>query len=73
MSVTEIIQKIHELSPEDRETVRRELDGAERWADDMTPEMIAAVEEGLRSAREEPTYTIEELRVEMRTWTLDSD
>jgi hypothetical protein len=37
-----------------------------------TPEMLAAIDEGLRSLREEPTMTLEELRKDVRTWTLDS-
>ena len=34
--------------------------------------MIAAINEGLRSLREEGTITLEELRKEMLTWTIDS-
>jgi len=72
MSLTELIQKIHELSPEEQEIIRRELDGLHEQDFEETPEMLAAIDEGLRSLREEPTITLEELRKEMRTWTLDS-
>jgi thioesterase domain-containing protein len=72
MSLTELIQKIHELSPEDQEIVRRELDGLQERELEETPEMLAAIDEGLRSLREEPTTTLEELRKEMLTWTTDS-
>ena len=34
--------------------------------------MLAAIEEGLRSSREEESYTIEEVREEMRKWRIDS-
>jgi hypothetical protein len=72
MSVTEIIQELPKLSPEDRHVLRQELD--ERYLTDFeeTPEMLAAIDEGLRSLKEEPTMTLDELRAEMRTWTIDS-
>jgi hypothetical protein len=72
MSVNEIIQELPKLSAEDRDLIRQEL--SERFIEDFeeTPEMLAAVDEGLRSLREEPTVTLEQLREEMRSWTLDS-
>jgi len=72
MSVNEIIQELPKLSPEDRHLLRQELE--EHYLEDFeeTPEMLAAIDEGLRSLREEPTITLEELRKEMRSWTLDS-
>ena len=72
MSVNEIIQELPKLSPEDRHLLRQELE--EHYLEDFeeTPEMLAAIDEGLRSLREEPTITLEELREEMRWWTLDS-
>jgi hypothetical protein len=71
VSLTELIQKIHELSPEDRETIRRELDSVP-YLDDVTPEMLAAVDEGLRSSREEPSCTVEDLQEDLRKWTSGS-
>jgi hypothetical protein len=72
MSVNEILQELPKLSPEDRHLIRQELD--EHFIDDFeeTPEMLAAVDEGLRSLREEPTFTIEEIRKEMLTWNMDT-
>jgi hypothetical protein len=72
MTLTEIFEELPKLSPEDRLRLREELD--DKYLEDFeeTPEMIAFVEEGLRSAREERTYTIEEVREKMRTWRLDS-
>jgi hypothetical protein len=72
MSFTELIEELHKLSPEEREVVRRELDGLNEPEFEATPEMLAAIEEGERSLREEPTMTLEELRKEMLTWTIDS-
>ena len=72
MSVNEIINELPKLSAEDRNRLRQELD--ERFIEDFeeTPEMLAAIDEGLRSSREEGTITLEQLREDMRTWTLDS-
>ena len=68
MSVSEILQEMEKLSPEDRNVLRQELD--EKYIDDFaeTPEMLAAIEEGLRSSREEPSCTIEDLREDMKKW-----
>jgi hypothetical protein len=72
MSVTDIIEELPKLSPEDRNRLRQELE--EKYLQDSkeTPEMLAAIDEGLRSLKEEGTITLEQLREEMRTWTLDS-
>jgi hypothetical protein len=72
MSVNEIIQELPKLSPEDRHLLRQELD--ERYVGDFeeTPEMLAAIEEGLRSSRDEPHCTIEDLREDMRSWNSGS-
>ena len=69
MSVNEILDALGSLSPNELDTVRDKIDPIR---DDMTPEMIAAVEEGLRSSREERSYTLEEVREEMRKWRIDS-
>jgi uncharacterized protein (UPF0262 family) len=68
MSVNEILRELPRLSPEDRNLLRDELD--EHFIDDIeeTPEMLAAIDEGIRSSREEGTITLEELREEMKTW-----
>ena len=72
MSVTDIIQELPKLSPEDRNRLRQELE--ERYMQDFeeTPEILAAIDEGLRSLKEEGTITLEQLREEMRTWTFNS-
>ena len=72
MSVNEIIQELPKLTPEDRNLLRQELD--ERYLQDFeeTPEMLAAIDEGLRSSEEGKNITIEELRAEMKTWNFKS-
>jgi hypothetical protein len=72
MSVTDIIQELPKLSPEDRNLLRLELE--ERYLQDFeeTPEMLAAIDEGLRSSKEERSYTLEEAREELRKWHSDS-
>jgi len=68
MSVTEIIQELPKLTVEERDLLRQEL--SERFIEDFeeTPELLAAVDEGLRSSREERSYTLEEVREELRKW-----
>jgi hypothetical protein len=33
-----------------------------------TPEMLAAIDEGIRSAETEPSYSVEAVRAEIREW-----
>jgi len=70
VSVNEIIQELPKLSPADRLLLRQELD--ERYLNDFeeTPEMLAAIDEGLRSLREEGTITLEALKERMKSWEL---
>jgi hypothetical protein len=72
VSLTELIQKIHELSPEEQEVIRRELDQVQLSDGEETPETLAVIDEGLRSSREEPSCTIEDLREDMRKWNSGS-
>jgi hypothetical protein len=71
MSVTEILAEMDKLSPDELNIIQKKLDLV-RGEVEETPEMLAAIDEGLRSLREEPTMTLEELRKDVRTWTLDS-
>ena len=72
MSVNDIIQELPKLSPEDRNLLRQELD--EHYLQDFeeTPEMLAAIDEGLRSLKEEGSIPIEEVERRMKTWTFKS-
>ena len=71
MSVNEILAELDTLSPDELRVVQDKLDLLQEEIEE-TPEMLAALEEGLRSSREEPTLTLEELEREMRTWTTNS-
>ena len=71
MSVNEILAEIEKLSPDELQVIQEKLDLRLHDDTEETPEMLAAIEEGLRSSREERSYTIEEVRAEMRTWTLE--
>jgi hypothetical protein len=67
-TVQEIKDAILHLPPEDRESLRH-------WLDDTaeeTPEMLAAIDEGLRSLREEGGIPIEEVRKNIAQWATKS-
>jgi len=72
MSVNDIIRELPKLSPEDRHLLRQELE--ERYLQDfeVTPEMLAAIDEGLRSSREEGSIPVEDVIKEIKTWNLKS-
>ena len=62
MSITEILDELPKLKLGDRWAVWRRL--SELEVDDEitpTPEMLAAIDEGLRSADTEPRYTVDEI------------
>jgi hypothetical protein len=73
MSVNEILAEIETLSADELQIIRERLDQL-RAAEDIeeTREMLAAIDEGLRSLKEEGSISIEKLEEEMRTWTFDS-
>lgn len=62
--VQEIISEIESLSPEDRNDVFRWL-----WRQgEETPEMLAAIDEGVRSLEEGAGTPAEEVQRKIRTW-----
>ena len=71
MSVNEILMEIEKLSPDELKIIQEKLDLV-REDFEETPEMLAAIDEGLRSLREEPTITIEELERRMVSWRTKS-
>jgi hypothetical protein len=72
MSVNEILLEMEKLSPDDLKILQEKLDQLHAPDDfEETPEMLAALEEGLRSSREEPHCTIEDLQEDLRKWTSD--
>ena len=69
MSIKEILEELPKLTPEERQEVRDWLD-AEEFPE--TDELIAAVDEGLRSATTEPLLSIDEARETIRRWATKS-
>jgi hypothetical protein len=73
VSFTEILEELPKLTQEQRRAIYRqieELDGAPLF--EATDEMLAAIDEGTRSAETEPFYTAEELRTRVRQWASSS-
>jgi hypothetical protein len=69
MSIKEILEELPKLTPEERQEIRDWLD-AEEFPE--TAELIAAVDEGLRSAATEPLLSIDEARETIRRWATKS-
>ncbi len=72
MSVNEILAEMDTLSVEELKIIQDKLDLRLQHDTEETPEMLAAIDEGLRSLREEPTITIEELERRMASWRTKS-
>jgi len=69
MSTTEILEELPKLKLADRWAILQRLSELEtREESDPSPEMVAAIEAGLRSAQNEPCYTVEEVRDKARQW-----
>jgi len=56
------------LPPQDREALRHWLDDTE----EETPEMLAAIDEGLRSLREKGVIPLEQVRQNIASWATKS-
>jgi len=68
MSVQEIIAELPRLSEAERELILRKLVNLDE-SFEPTAAMEAAIREGLRSIREEKTYTAAEVRSRIAAWT----
>ncbi len=68
MSVHDIIAELPKLSEEERELILRQLVNLEAHFE-PTPAMEDAIREGLRSLREEKTYSAAEVRSRISAWT----
>ena len=68
MSVHEIIAELPKLSEEERELILRRLVDLDQPFE-ATPAMEDAIREGLRSLREEKTYSAAEVRSRIAAWT----
>jgi hypothetical protein len=69
MSIKEILEELPKLTPEERQEIRDWLDAVEF---SETDELIAAVDEGLRSPATEPLLSIDEARETIRRWATKS-
>ncbi len=69
MSVTEILEELPRLLPEDRVKVSRYLRELEILEKEETPEMLTAIDSGRRSLKEDNTYTLEQARASIARWT----
>lgn len=65
-TVTEVELALERFTPEQMREVADWI--AARLLPEETPEMLAAIDEGLRSLRTEPTLSAEEIRRNIRTW-----
>ena len=71
MSVNEILEELEHLSPDELKVIQGKLD---LLHDDfeVTPEMLAAIDEGRKSAREEGTIPLEDVIKEISSWNTKS-
>jgi hypothetical protein len=68
MSVQEIIDELPKLSEQDREMILRRLVNMDEGFE-PTPAMEEAIRQGMRSLREEKTYSAAEVRARIARWT----
>ena len=68
MSVHDIIAELPKLSEQERELILRKLVKLDEPFE-ATPAMEDAIREGLRSLREEKTYSAAEIRSRIAAWT----
>jgi len=68
MSVQEIINELLKLSEQDREMILRRLVNMDEGFE-PTPAMEEAIRQGMRSLREEKTYSAAEVRARIAQWT----
>jgi hypothetical protein len=63
-NLAEIQEAILQLDPKEQQVLRHWLDETA----EETPEMLAALDEGIRSLANEPTVPIEDVREKIRAW-----
>jgi predicted transcriptional regulator len=69
MSAAEILSELPRLTTLELQRIHErilELEDAQEVEE--TPELLAAVDEGLRSAETEPVYSIDEVRAKVKEW-----
>ena len=73
MSAVEILNELPKLTPVELQHIHeRILELEEAQEIEETPELLAAVDEGLRSLETERTYTPDEMRAKIAQWTSKS-
>jgi len=73
MSATDILDELPKLTPTELQRIHeRILELEESQEVEETPELLAAIDEGLRSLENEPTYTPDEVRARIAQWTSKS-
>ena len=73
MSAAEILDELPKLTPVELQRVHeRILELEEAQEIEETPDLLAAVDEGVRSLESEPTYTPDEVRARIAQWTSKS-
>ena len=68
MSVTEILEELPRLKSEERHTLFMRLNELEAAEIEETPAMLAAIDEGIRSAENERGHSVEAVRAELSFW-----
>ena len=68
-SLAEIQEAIEKLAPEDRTRLREWFDAQDV---EETDELLAAIDEGIRSAETERNFSLEEVRAEIKKWATKS-
>jgi hypothetical protein len=73
VSAAEILEELPKLTPTELQHIRDrilELADAQEDAQELeeTPELLAAIDEGQRSAENDETYTLDETRAKVAEW-----
>ena len=71
MSLNEILKELDHLTPDALKIIQEKLDLLQEDFEE-TPEMLAAIDEGLRSSREEGTIPIEDVIKKISAWNFKS-
>jgi len=70
MSAAEILSELPKLTPVELQHIHdRILELEDAQGVEETPELLAAIDEGLRSAESEPSYSVDEARAKITEWT----
>lgn len=70
MSIAKILEELPKLGNEERHTLLDRLNELEAETIEETPELLAAIDEGIRSAEEEGCIPLEKVRQEFEAkWT----